>query len=252
VNCREARPMIEAWVDHELAPRDLEDLALHLRSCRDCAALAAPHAAFVKGLREHLPLSPLPEETRARVMERLRATAGPALRLGWRRGALAGAAAGLALGLALALFWLKPGPADGDWTQAFRDEHQAHGAELQERSQDPAAVAAWLGARLGHPVHVPLMPDAPLQGARISVLRGQKVGLLVYAAAGTPLSLFVGEPALLCPGGTGRAPDQLYSRPGQACSVVAWEHHGHFHVAVAQLALAKLQALARECQASAI
>jgi anti-sigma factor RsiW len=252
VNCREARPMIEAWVDHELAPRDLEDLALHLRSCQDCAGLAATHASFVKGLRERLPLAPLPEETRARVLARLRAEAVPAPRPGWRRGALAGASAGLALGLALALFWLNPGSASADWTQYFRDEHQAHGAELQERSQDPAAVAAWLQAQLGHPVHVPRMPDAPLQGARISVLRGQKLGLLVYAAAGKPLSLFVGAPSLLCPRGTGKAPDQLYSQAGPGCSVVAWEHKGHFHVAVAELALAKLQALAKECQASAI
>ncbi|HXC63045.1 MAG TPA: zf-HC2 domain-containing protein, partial [bacterium] len=251
MNCREARPMIEAWVDHELAPRDLENLALHLRSCQDCAALATQHASFVKGLREHLPRSPLPEETRTRALQRLRAAAATQTRPVWRRGALAGASAGLALGLALALFWLNPSAATADWTQYFRDEHQAHGAELQERSQDPAVVAAWLRDQLGHPVHVPVMPDAPLQGARISVLRGQKLGLLVYAAGGMPLSLFVGAPSLLCPRGTGKAPDQLYSQAGQGCSVVAWEHKGHFHVAVAQLALAKLQALARECQASA-
>jgi len=252
VNCREARPLIEAWVDHELAPRDLEDLALHLRSCRYCSAVAAPHAAFVKGLREHLPRAAMPAEARARAMARLREAAAPAPRRAWGRGALVGASSGLALGLALALLWLSPRPAAADWTQVFRDEHQARGAELQERSQDPAEVAAWLQAQLGHPVHVPLMPDAPLRGARISVLRGQKVGLLVYASGATPLSLFVGAPSLLCPQGTGLAPDQLYSQAGRPYAVVAWEHKGHFHVAVAQLALARLQTLARECQASAI
>ncbi|HTB33340.1 MAG TPA: zf-HC2 domain-containing protein [bacterium] len=255
MNCAEARPLIEAWVDHELSPRDLEDLALHLRACPDCSALAAPHAGFVKGLREHLPRTALPAEARALALARLRAAADGAAtgpRRAWGRGTLVGAGSGLALGLALALLWLGPRPAAADWTQVFRDEHQAHGAELQERSQDPAAVAAWLGAQLGHSVHVPLMPDAPLQGARVSVLRGHKVGLLVYAAAGKPLSLFVGEPSLLCPQGTGLAPDQLYSQAGQPYAVVAWEHHGHFHVAVAQLALAQLQSLAKECQASAI
>jgi anti-sigma factor RsiW len=244
--------LIEAWADHELAPRDLEALALHLRSCQDCASQAAPHASFVKGLREHLPRTVMPAGDRALALARLRADAGPALRPVRRWGAWAGTAAGLAFGLALALVWPVARPAAADWTQYFRDEHQAHATELQERSKDPAAVAAWLQARLGHSVHVPLMPDAPLQGARISVLRGQKLGLLIYAAAGRPVSLFVGAPSLLCPGGTGQAPDQLYGEPGQPYAVVAWEHHGHFHVAVAQLALARLETLAKECQASAI
>ena len=252
MNCREALALIPAWADRELAPRDLEAAELHLRSCPDCALAAAQHAGFVKGLREHLPRTPMPAETRAKALAGLRTESAARPRLGWKRGALAGALAGLALGLALAIGWMGPRPAAGDWAQVFRDEHQAHGAEPQERSQDPARAAAWLAAQLGHPVHVPRMPSAPLLGARVCVLRGRKVGLALYADHGRPVSLFVGEPSLLCPGGTGKAPDQLYSDPGGPYSVVAWEHHGHFHVAVAQLALARLQALARECQASAI
>lgn len=255
MTCREARPLIGAWVDNEVSLRDAAALERHLAVCEACAAEAARQRAFVKALRERLPRAAAPSDVRARLLAGLR----PAAETAWAPplGRLRSGARLAALALAsclLALLFLAPRDAPGAWTQFYRDEHQAHSLEgpaLGLRSGSAPEVAAWLGRALGHPVHVPLMPDAPLVGARLCVLRGQTVAMALYQAQGRPLSLFVGDPQLLCPGFR-LADDQLYASAGGPYGLVAWRHHGHFHVAVAALDLERLKALARECQVSAI
>lgn len=249
MNCRESRSMIPAWLDQELPGRDGEALEAHLDACEDCSAFARREQGFVRGLRENLPREAAPPELKERLLSSVRAPAvstAPA-----RRWAL-GAAAGLALaGLLLALFVPRAGLSE-DWTRFYLQEHQAHsGAEAADfNASDPAKVAGWLGSALGHPVHVPSMPDAELLGGRLCRLRGQKVGLALYRSKGRMLSLFMGDPKLLCPQGLKRAEGELYAQSGPTLSLVAWQHNGHFHVAVSELDLAELSVLAKQCQAS--
>ena len=255
MTCVESRQLIPAWADQELSARDAAALERHLMVCEGCASEAARHQAFVKGLRENLSRTPIPADMKARLMAglKLRAEKAPTLarapqRRWIRRGVLAAAGA-----LALLLLLQIPQGAPDTWTQFYRDDHQAHQSQgqVQLRSGSPLAVAAWLGKSLGRPVHVPMMKDAQLIGGRLSVLRGQALASVVYRSAGKPLSLFVGDPKALCPGFK-LASDQLFASAGVPYSVVAWEHHGHFHVLVAELGLDQLKELAHQCQVSAI
>jgi anti-sigma factor RsiW len=257
LTCLEARQLIPAWVDQELSARDVAALERHMKVCADCAAEGARHRSFVKGLRESLPRTSIPADVKARVMAGLSPQASPARpepqNFSWRwmrSGALAAA-----LSMVLALVLMRPQGAPDVWTQFYRDDHQAHSqgpAQLQIRSASAPAVSAWLSQSVGHPVHVPMMKDAKLLGGRLSVLRGQALASVVYRSDGKPLSLFVGDPKLLCPPSLSLAPDQLFASAGAPYSVVAWEHHGHFHVLVAELGLNQLKELARQCQVSAI
>lgn len=266
MTCADAIALVPAWADRELSLRDSGDLERHLASCPACSAKAGEQAAFVKGLREALPRDPMPAVMRARVLATLgSAQSGAGARpeaafsfLAWAREraglqhwALSAACAAL---FCLGLLSLQPSLDSDAWTRFFRDEHQAHSSvdlRAQLRTPSQPLVAAWLAQKLGHPVHVPLMKDAELVGARLSMLRGKAIGLAVYQARGRTLSLFFGDPKLLCPG-YALAEDQLYGDAGQPYSLVAWEHKGHFHVAVAELPLGVLKELAHQCQTSAI
>ena len=254
MTCMEALAMIPASVDQELSSQDAAVLERHLRICVDCATVAAKHRSFVKGLREHLPRAPIPADIRYRLMAGLRtakAPESPRPRVGrWIRSGALVATAMAALFMALSL----PHGASDAWTQFYRDEHQAHsrtelGVDIQSDSQ--GVVAGWLAKNVGHPVHVPIMPDAQLIGGRTTILRGQTVSVAMYRSKGEALSLFVGDPKVLCP--TLNLPqDQLYADAGKPYSVVAWRHHGHFHVLVAELSLEQLKELAHQCQVSAL
>jgi anti-sigma factor RsiW len=252
MNCREARQMIPAWTDRELAPRDAEMLELHLRSCDVCAGLAQREQGFVMALREQLPRDPMPVALKATILGRVAGAQAPAPRVparawGWALAASLGFAlllGGLFLGL--------PGrSAAADWTQFYVEEHQAHNSpasSVQRAAGSPKELAAWFGRSLEQAPHIPTMPDARLLGGRICMVRGKAVGLAVYESQGRTLSLFMGDEGTLCPQGIRQGEGELFSQARPGLSLVAWKHNGHFHVAVSELALPRLQALARECQ----
>jgi len=81
-------------------------------------------------------------------------------------------------------------------------------------------------------------------------LRGERVGLAVYASPGRTMSLFMGAPKLLCPPGLKQPEGQRYAQDQATLSLVAWQHNGHVHVAVSELTLAQWKELARQCQDS--
>lgn len=250
MNCREARQMIPARVDRELSPREAEMLDLHLRSCEGCAALARKEEGFLAALREQLPRDPMPTELKARILGRV--VSEQPVRAGSRSRVWALAASLAFALLAGGLFVGLPMRSNAaDWTQFYVEEHQAHNSSasgVQRASSSPAELAAWMGRSLERAPHIPTMPDAKLLGGRLCMVRGKAVGLAVYESQGKTLSLFMGDEATLCPQGIRQADGELFSQARPGVSLVAWKHNGHFHVAVSELALPRLQALARECQ----
>jgi hypothetical protein len=87
-------------------------------------------------------------------------------------------------------------------------------------------------------------------GSRMCALRGERVGLAVYASQGRTMSLFMGAPTLLCSPGLKQPEGPLSAQDNATLSWVAWQHNGHVHVAVSDLTLAQLKERARQCQAS--
>ena len=87
-------------------------------------------------------------------------------------------------------------------------------------------------------------------GGHMCALRGERVGLAVYASPGRTMSLFMGAPKLLCPPGLKQPEGQRYAQDQATLSLVTWQHNGHVHVAVSELTLAQWKERARQCQAS--
>jgi len=87
-------------------------------------------------------------------------------------------------------------------------------------------------------------------GGRSGALRGERVGRAVYASQGRTMRLCMGDPKLLCPPGLKQPEGQLSAQDNATLSLVAWQHHGHVHVAVSALTLAQWKARARSCQAA--
>ena len=87
-------------------------------------------------------------------------------------------------------------------------------------------------------------------GGRMCALRGERVGLAVYASQGRTLRLFIGDPTLRCPPGLKQPEGQRYAQDDATLSLVTWQHNGHVHVAVSDLTLAQWKERARQCQAS--
>jgi anti-sigma factor RsiW len=251
MTCEECRTWTPAWIDREMEPELAGRFALHLEGCPGCRERVEAELSFVLGMQRRLPRQVLPDTERARLRNLLRGAERSAERLRWlgRTGRWA-LAAGLVLAATLAIQG-SLAHSGGDWTSAFRSDHMSHRdgtGDLEIRSGSAPEVAAWFQRRLGSPSHVPTMADARLVGGRISRLDGKPVGLAVYESGGRRLSLFLGPASILHPSRPVPPDDQLISREYERCSVVAWAHAGHFHVAVSDLPLARLQELARQCQ----
>jgi anti-sigma factor (TIGR02949 family) len=250
MKCQESRALITASVDGELSPKDGERLALHLRACPECSAVAATEAAFVQGLRSHRSDEAMPLQLKQRLMAQVRQAPAPAPARRWAWPW----ALGPALALASLCLLLLQRPAAGAWTGFYLHEHSAHESalpDLQYASASPQQLSAWFQAALQHQVHVPSMPDARLLGGRVCRRDGRDISMAVYQVDGQTLSLFVGEKGALYSGTWALAENQVFAQASGGLSLAAWAHGGHLHVAVAPLALSRLKALALECQASA-
>ena len=243
--CMDCRGLVPGWIDAELDAAQTAEFAAHLASCRDCADFARGERAFAEGLRRSLPRPALPAEDRRQILSDLKGLAERRRKVRhatW--GAVWSLAAGMVLVAGLAFAQAR------DWTRDYRMDHASHdGATggLEIRSGSAAEVAAWMTRAVGMPIHVPVMPDARLLGARTVELHGRKVGLAVYESGGSRVSLFLGNRDPLFPRG-GLAPDELLTRRGSPYSVVAWIHQGHYNVAVSDLPPYRLQELAIDCQ----
>jgi anti-sigma factor RsiW len=243
--CMDCRGLVPGWIDQELGPVETAEFAAHLAFCRECAEFAQRERAFAQGLRRKLRRPPMPAQDRRQILSDLRSLTGRRRKV---RHATWGAAWALAAGIVLvAGFALAQ---TRDWTRDYRMDHAALAGVsdgLEIRSGSATQVATWMADAVGMPVHVPVMPDARLVGARTVEVHGRKVGLAVYESGGRRLSLFLGNGQPLFPS-RGLAPDELLTRPGTPYSVVAWIHQGHFHVAVSDLPPERIQELARQCQ----
>ena len=137
----------------------------------------------------------------------------------------------------------RTGPPDA--LAALADDHMRAIGGDGLASADTAAVAEWLRARLPFAVHVPVLPDLELRGARLCLMDGRRGAVVEYrTATGEPVSYYVvpapqGRPV------AGRNDVQRASRAGYY--VVGWTEPGLLHALVANLPESRLVELARLC-----
>src|SRR6266404_8324808 len=67
MNCLEAKPFVQAYVDGELTGADREAFQRHLVACDGCSKTCRLQARFKAAVRAHLPRPPVPQELRSRL-----------------------------------------------------------------------------------------------------------------------------------------------------------------------------------------
>ena len=218
MNCSEIRARLHAYVDGELAVRDIADVDGHCMECPQCAALVSAEREFRQLLRRQ-PRDAAPSELRARIVRRIRREA--ILVKGWRWLPLPAAAAVAAV----IVLMLLPARTAPSLVADLVDKHIAYAqierpAELA--STDSREVAEWFRSRAGMRVTVPDYSPSGIRlaGARLAEAHERKAAYLLYEKGRTLLSVF------MVPVSVGEA-----TLPGRRVSYrdhdyVAYEHKG--------------------------
>ncbi len=196
MNCEEARPLVDLWVDGELGEELRRTLESHAASCPGCAR----HLQFARHLKELVARKARRPEPPAWLADRVRR----AVAAGARGRRIPGLATGLGATLVAAgvlvagwSVWSRGGP--DSFSRALAADHarylaRADAAELS--TADPVAIEAWFEGRLPFETKLPGLAAQPL-GARRCRILDRPCALVFYEKEGCRLSLFVFDPASL-------------------------------------------------------
>ncbi|MFL5495322.1 MAG: hypothetical protein ACJ8DC_13135 [Gemmatimonadales bacterium] len=247
MDCGKARRLL--WPTggpRELTPA-LEAARQHLATCPACQAFEADMRHLAAQIGDQAPRETAPLEVRERLFGALagaRAAAKPGGFRSRRRALVAAAVVLVLIGLATA-DWRAHRAGPPDTLAALADDHMRAIGGDGVTSADTAVVAEWLRARLAFAVHVPVMPDLQLRGARLCLMDGRRGAVVEYrTAAGEPVSYYV-VPAPEERAATVGFDVQRASRAGY--HVVGWTEPGLLHALVANLPESRLVELARLC-----
>lgn len=250
MTCGTARRVL--WA--EPAPRpvtpDTRAAESHVRGCAACQAFFHDHRALAAILQRHAPREPAPPHVRGRVFDTLgRAGAqtapGPGLA---RRFGGAAAVAVVVIGASLGIWLVGGTSADEQWRHrlsAFAGDHLEAGTDLAIASSNRIEIRAWLDERLGFAVHVPRIPNAEVEGARLCAFAGRSAGVVCYRIDGQMVSLYLMAADPADPSRLG--PAQLVSGGDGVAEVVVWEGGGLVHALAGRVTPARLRDMARSC-----
>jgi anti-sigma factor RsiW len=255
VKCDEARSLLDAYLDHELADRDQRRVEAHLEGCAACAAAEARLAeliATIRGATRFEPPDYLARKVHARLRDEAAAERPVALPAegtmrGWLSvGAAAIASAAISAWLVLTLFG---GPSAEQL--ALREVAAAHVRSLIQdhlleiASADPHTVKPWFAGRIDFvPQPATLAPDGfQLRGARLDYLQERPVAAIVFKRREHIINLFV-WPA------SGRDQEEIETFTKSGFNLVHWRSAGLVYWAVSDLGRNELRSFAEALQAS--
>jgi anti-sigma factor (TIGR02949 family) len=199
MQCEEARPRLEAYIDGELAKTERALLRDHLAGCPKCAPEAVALQRLRDDIRRSAPVYRAPEALRSQIRFALRREAAASAPAGMRASNWLAYAASLLLAVALGSggTFLVLGQRQHDRIAAeVVDSHLRSllGAHLTDvASSDQHTVKPWFAGRSDvSPPAVDLGAEGfPLVGGRLDVIEGKPVPALVYKRREHVISLFV-------------------------------------------------------------
>ena len=202
MRCLEASPMIVAYADGEVDGLRALRLRRHIAGCPDCAALDGSARDLRTRIRNEVPRYQAPADFVAQLAAEWGDGSVPATRVAvkpsrWRwmaTGALAGCVATVLVSAAT-LFAI-------DWRDAQDTRREAVALHVratlgntlvQVASSDRHTVKPWISSHLDYsPPVVDLAAQGfPLIGARLDVLDGRRVAVLVYHSNEHSIDVFV-------------------------------------------------------------
>ena len=200
MNCGEARPLVQAYVDGELDVAKSLEVEAHRHGCIACAReeanLRALHTALSNSALYHEAPPLLERRVRAALRDARRAEGGP--RLALRYYSWVGAAAAAVLVFAILVKGvLSPGfPASELTAREVVDDHlrsltENHLTDVLSSNQH--TVKPWFDGRLTFtPPVEDLSPEGfPLIGGRLDYLNGHPVAAVVYRRRQHIINLFI-------------------------------------------------------------
>lgn len=238
MNCTDAKPMIGAFVDDELAGADGARLRQHSATCSHCAEELVRLQALrlrVRAVRRFA----APEHLDRRVRQAIagETPAPPRRRVATAFGFGVASGGALAGALALALVWampVAPAGSTADYVSAYARGQRA-ALEQGILSGDPHTIRPWIAGRSDLAPRVADLSDEgfPLLGARLDHVAGHPAVAVVYGRRKHKINLFVQAAA----GAT--APRIAGTRHG--FTVVSWQDQDLLFVAVSEIAEQELR-----------
>ncbi|HEX3350029.1 MAG TPA: anti-sigma factor [Acetobacteraceae bacterium] len=245
MTCEGRELLIQAEVDGELDVASAAELAAHIETCPECAALHAQLVALSRRLREEIGRAEAPAALRETLTARFAPIAPapiamPARRLAPRRFVpVLGFAGGFALAAAVMLAIL-PGDT-GLENELIADHVRAlqPGHLMDVASSDQHTVKPWFNGKLDYapPVKDLAAAGFPLLGGRLDAVGNRTVGVMVYRSDKHLIDLFVWPAAAIGDVPTG-------SHDG--FHVVGWSEDGMVFRAVSDVEAGKLADFARQ------
>lgn len=181
IQCADTEPLVQTFLDGELADADADALHAHLAECAECNQVAAETARFHASLRERLTPPPAPEHLRDNILQaldqedwRVRKARSP--RWNWTLPV----ASSLAAVAALLFFFVSS-------NQSVSTSPVADDAVRQHLRRPPVEVTGtkvspFVREHFSHRAHVPRFSDTStgLLGARLSHVAGRDAAQLFY------------------------------------------------------------------------
>ena len=199
MQCEEVRPLLDAYLDGEVAEAEQTLLRDHLEDCAECGPEAAVLERLRDGIRRAAPVYRAPAALRASVRSALRREAAEARPAAVRASGWLAYAASILLAVAVGsggTFLLTGERQENTIANEVIDSHLRSllGDHLTDvASSDKHTVKPWFAGRTDlSPPGVDLAAEGfPLIGGRLDLIQGKPVPALVYRAGKHVINVFV-------------------------------------------------------------
>ena len=249
MSCHEWQDRLEAYVDAELSPREIEAFRLHAAHCPECATAALALVEAKAALRRAGLRYQAPPNLRARVLAATstpvartsEAKPQPSPRIIWPRWAMAAAAVLL---LAAGVFYAAARYQRPNMLAEFADLHVAtlaSGSPVDVISSDRHTVKPWFQGRIPFSFDLPDLQGSPfaLTGGRVSYFHQEPGAQLIFTYQRHEISafIFLDTPQL-------GIRDASFADRGTTFNLQSWTQNGLRYVLVSDVNAATLQQLA--------
>jgi anti-sigma factor (TIGR02949 family) len=241
VNCETERSILHGYLDGELDAARAAEFEAHLLSCPECVRALAAQEAIRRSLAGAGLYHRAPESLRSKVLAGLPSRARPSF--GFRFFSWPWLPAATALALAVLVVGWQIAPRAGfreTQASAFVDAHLRSllpGHLEDVLSTDQHTVKPWFDGKLNFspPVRDFANDGFPLEGARLDVVRGRTVAVLVYGRRKHVVNVFIWP--------TAEASVKSESGSELGYHWVDWRQDGMEFFAVSDAGMADLEAL---------
>jgi anti-sigma factor RsiW len=221
----------------------LADARAHMEQCASCRRFMSEMHAISEATRAASGGDAAPADVRERLFARVAAARTGATRHKVVRAAQLSIAAAAVVAVVAVLDIGRSPEVPSTFVSAITQEHAAAVSGDRHESTDAEELQQWLAARLPFAVFVPVLEDARLIGARISLTPRGRGAVVEYGVGSEAVSYFILPPQA----GGMPEPGRFSYAHSAGYRAVMWSEMGLMHAMVGALPQPTLERLARDC-----